>query len=300
MPRNTRRKRLLNPNQTQLSFVETPINGDIHRYGLQPRSAINPKTLISEERRENGKAWVSPQFDQIRLPEVMKKRTRGSQSQSVSNTRYNSTCTNIRKTNKYPSLSFANHAAEGLHIKTKELRKETENSIVPRTSQMYVPGPSNARAEVDLATPRRTRSFQRRSVESTLSSNRTHEGSAENRKVSSPPVSHMSSGMPNYTGSSEVCTSVGFRSPNVGNYFIPPDIDTPEVPQKVTSSSKCTLLHLLWPSTPPHPHDSDILVKDTPERDYGLKVTWRKRKELMRLLIKRGQLTNQQVEVTAS
>ncbi|KAG5267401.1 hypothetical protein AALO_G00221330 [Alosa alosa] len=110
MPRNTRRKRLLNPNQTQLSFVETPINGDIHRYGLQPRSAINPKTLISEERRENGKAWVSPQFDQIRLPEVMKKRTRGSQSQSVSNTRY-----------RYPGGATKGHFIIKMHSLTPTL-----------------------------------------------------------------------------------------------------------------------------------------------------------------------------------
>lgn len=41
-------------------------------------------------------------------------------------------------------------------------------------------------------------------------------------------------------------------------------------------------LHLLLPgSSPPRRQPPNILVADTPERDYGLKVTWRRRKALM-------------------
>ena len=244
-----------------------------------------------------------PQFDQIQLPKIVQKRTRERHSQSHSNTRYNSTCSNIRKTStcKYPSLSFGISAAEGLHCKNKGLRTETEFDIIRETNQTSSgPGRSNAQAKVDQVTPRRTYSLRTRHIDSILSSNRTHEGSAENTEASGPLVPHMSRGMRNSAGSSETCTSVGFNLSNVGNYLIPPDIDTPEISQKVASSSKCTLLHLLLPSTPPHSDNLDILVKDTPERDYGLKVTWRRRKERMRLLMKRGQLTSQQVEVAVS
>lgn len=243
---------------------------------------------------------MSPQFDPNKHPKVGQKRTRGWHSQSVSSARFNSKCLNTRKTStcKYPSLSFDNGTAEGLQVKNKGPRGETETNV-HQASQTFGPGPSNAQAEVDVATPRRTHSLWKRCKKSTISLNRTYEGSAENQRVCSPSVSYKSRRMTIDTGSSETRSSIGFSSPHVVNDFIPPDIDTPEMPLKV-SSSKCTLLHLLLPSTPPQCHDEEILVEDTPERDYGLKVTWRKRKELMRLLKKRGQLTNQQAEVTAS
>lgn len=244
---------------------------------------------------------MSPQFDQSKHPEVGQKRRRGwhSQSQSVSSARFNSKCWNIRKTStcKYPSLSFDNGIADGLHVKRKGLRRETE-ADVHQASQTFGPEPSNAQAEVNLATPRRTHSLWRKCKRSTITLNRTHEGSAENQRVCSPSVSDKGRRMTFNTGPYE--SSVGFSSPNVVSDLIAPDIDTPEMPQKTMPSSKCSLSHLFLPSTPPHCNNSEILVQDTPERDYGLKVTWRKRKELMRLLIKRGQLTNQQVGVTAS
>lgn len=242
---------------------------------------------------------MSPQFDQRTHLEVGQKRTRGWYSQSVSSARFNSKCLNTRKTStcKYPSLSFDNGTAEGLHVKNKELGRETETAT-HQVSQTFGPGPSNV--QVDLETPRRIHSHGRRCKKSTISLNRALEGSSEDRRVYNFSVSHMSRKMPIDTGSPETHSSIGFSSPNVVNDLIPPDIDTPEMPQKASSSSKCTFLHLLLPSTPPHCHNSEILVEDTPERDYGLKVTWRERKKLMRLLIKRGQLTNQQVEIIAS
>ncbi|KAL2102672.1 hypothetical protein ACEWY4_001840 [Coilia grayii] len=300
MPRNTRKRRLNNPHKTQLTFVETPINGDIHCYGPQPRSAINPRSLISEERRPTGITWVSPQFDQTRLPDVPK-RVRRCHSQSVSSTRHNSTCSNIKKTAacKYPSLSFETSAAERLHCKNKHLIRGAKLDPMPESNQSFGgPGPSNTLAKVDLVTPQRTCSLRRRNVESTLSSNKTHEGS-ESRKASSSPVPHMCTRMKNFTVPSETLSSAEFSSPHVENDFMPPDIDTPEMPHKVTSSSKCTFLDLLLPTTPPHSYNLDVLVEDTPERDYGLKVTWRKRKNFMKLLMKRGQLTTQQAEVVA-
>ncbi|KAG1952813.1 RAD9, HUS1, RAD1-interacting nuclear protein [Pimephales promelas] len=66
-------------------------------------------------------------------------------------------------------------------------------------------------------------------------------------------------------------------------------------------TSPTNVQHLLFSSnlakTPPRTENTSILVKDTPEKDYGLRVTWRRRKELMKLLIDRGQLLLSDAEV---
>lgn len=70
----------------------------------------------------------------------------------------------------------------------------------------------------------------------------------------------------------------------------PPRLQTPEMPccEHRASSSAFSLLFSPQPRTPQR--TANLLVRDTPESDYGLKVTWRRRKKLMRLLTERGQL----------
>lgn len=72
----------------------------------------------------------------------------------------------------------------------------------------------------------------------------------------------------------------------------PADIDTPEIMQGAGSSLTLPSVHFLLaqPCTPPC-NRPDILVDDTPERDYGVKVTWRRRKSLMLMLKERGHLS---------
>ncbi len=65
MPRNSHKKRLLDPNKSQLLFVEAPINGPKHDYGPQLRSAIHPKSFISEKQQRSGapcSSWVCACF----------------------------------------------------------------------------------------------------------------------------------------------------------------------------------------------------------------------------------------------
>ncbi len=65
MPRNSHKKRLLDPNKSQLLFVEAPINGPKHEYGPQLRSAIHPKSFISEKQQRSGapcSSWVCACF----------------------------------------------------------------------------------------------------------------------------------------------------------------------------------------------------------------------------------------------
>ncbi|XP_045410540.1 RAD9, HUS1, RAD1-interacting nuclear orphan protein 1 isoform X2 [Lemur catta] len=82
--------------------------------------------------------------------------------------------------------------------------------------------------------------------------------------------------------------------------FIPPDIQTPEsssvkeepVPpeQKENSLPSCSL----HTTTTSSPEPGPILVKDTPENKYGLKVTWRRRQHLLAYLRERGKLSRSQ------
>ncbi|XP_003796482.1 RAD9, HUS1, RAD1-interacting nuclear orphan protein 1 isoform X1 [Otolemur garnettii] len=82
--------------------------------------------------------------------------------------------------------------------------------------------------------------------------------------------------------------------------FIPPDIQTPEssfvkeesVPQdqKENSLPYCSG----HTNTPSSPEPGPVLVKDTPENKYGIKVTWRRRQHLLAYLRERGKLSRSQ------
>ncbi|XP_077355941.1 RAD9, HUS1, RAD1-interacting nuclear orphan protein 1 [Festucalex cinctus] len=73
----------------------------------------------------------------------------------------------------------------------------------------------------------------------------------------------------------------------------PPNLETSKETQqasRATSSTCCPHWLLTQPSTPPRCRPPDVLVPDTPERYYNLKVTWRRRPWLMSMLEERGQL----------
>ncbi|XP_049738167.1 RAD9, HUS1, RAD1-interacting nuclear orphan protein 1 [Loxodonta africana] len=82
--------------------------------------------------------------------------------------------------------------------------------------------------------------------------------------------------------------------------FLPPDIQTPgsspvkEKPilpdQKENSLPSCSLRT----STPKSPDPGPVLVKDTPQEKYGIKVTWRRRQNLLACLRERGRLSRSQ------
>ncbi|XP_034528893.1 RAD9, HUS1, RAD1-interacting nuclear orphan protein 1 isoform X2 [Notolabrus celidotus] len=90
-----------------------------------------------------------------------------------------------------------------------------------------------------------------------------------------------------------------FSTTEVSSIGLPPDVDTPKVIQEGISCLSSQSLHLLLPQpcTPPGYQPPDILVADTPERDYGVKVTWRRRRGLMLLLKDRDHLSDSDVLV---
>lgn len=93
---------------------------------------------------------------------------------------------------------------------------------------------------------------------------------------------------------------------NLPYVFIPPDIQTPEssfvkegpIPpdQRESSLPSCSF----HASTPKSPEPGPVLVEDTPEEKYGIKVTWRKRCHLFTYLRERGKLNKNQFLVKNS
>ncbi|XP_061768001.1 RAD9, HUS1, RAD1-interacting nuclear orphan protein 1 [Nerophis ophidion] len=74
----------------------------------------------------------------------------------------------------------------------------------------------------------------------------------------------------------------------------PPHVNTPKVTREDNRSLSFTpSVHwiLAQPHSPPRRQKPDVLVPDTPERHYGVKVTWRRRTDLMSLLKERGLLS---------
>lgn len=100
--------------------------------------------------------------------------------------------------------------------------------------------------------------------------------------------------------SPQSCGELSVHAPqSLPHVFMPPDIQTPgssvrEDPispdQKENSLPSC----ILGPRTPSSPEPGPVLVKDTPEEKYGIKVTWRRRRHLFAYLKERGKLDKSQ------
>lgn len=96
-------------------------------------------------------------------------------------------------------------------------------------------------------------------------------------------------------------TSTTPGSAEVSSFGPPPNVDTPDVTQEGSRCPSPNPLHmLLHRSCSPRHQPPDILVADTPERDYGLKVTWRRRKDLMTVMKARGCLSDSDVLIHSS
>ncbi|KAK2893007.1 hypothetical protein QQF64_035061 [Cirrhinus molitorella] len=268
MPRNSRKKRLLNPHKSQLLFTEAPINGPKHEYGPQIRSAIHPKTFISEKQQQSSapcSSWVSPQFNSLETKKVSRGRRNDQMATRISNKAPILGFPQTRSANgcKYIPLSFEAGS-----------QNQRENVSSSRTKNDRVVSSASHRKEL-RETPRTTR-FPRKAVERRMLRSRSEVSKnlqfQKNAKRTSKDSVH---------------------TPNTCLVPDPPNVETPEMPH-CSSTSPSDVQHLLFPpnqaKTPPRTENASVLVKDTPEKDYGLRVTWRRRKGLMKLLIDRGQL----------
>ncbi|XP_045928086.1 RAD9, HUS1, RAD1-interacting nuclear orphan protein 1 isoform X2 [Micropterus dolomieu] len=175
--------------------------------------------------------------------------------------------------------------------KSTRTKKATECSAVSDVGNQPL-GSCRIKRTVSSAqysdTPKRKTSSLRKGNGERLS-----DGAASSSRFLDPPetLSIHVTGIPPDGASTPASNT--FSTTEVSSVGPPPDVDTPKVMQEGSSSPSSTPLHLLLPQlcTPPCNQPPDILVADTPERDYGVKVTWRRRRGLMLLLKERGHLS---------
>lgn len=208
-------------------------------------------------------------------------------------------CSKLSRKNsvcKFPSLSF--------HRKTRDqtqqpklisTKKATESAVVSDKA-IQTPGLCDFQGTVSnahfLDTPRRQpASIRKRNVE------RFPGGAASSSRGPDQPETPPVQLAKRCRISTE---SVSTPAPTEISADPPPDVDTPEaVPDRTRSPTlpiEGLQILLVRPCTP-HNLPPDSLVPDTPERDYGLKVTWRRRRGLMLLLKEKGHLSNSDVVI---
>lgn len=239
---------------------------------------------------------VSPQFDSslTAAPPVRRGRRKCQSATSIIDS-----CSQLSRKNsvcKFPSLSFHRRPRDQSHHPKRICTKKATESAVVSDKGNQTRGSCEIKRTVSnaqfLDTPKRQlASIRKRDVE------RFCDGSASSSSCldqpETPPIRV-----------TERCriSAEGVSTPastEVSSVDPPSDVDTPKAVQDTNScpSFSSVGLHslLAQPCTPPHNQPPVILVADTPERDYGLKVTWRRRMGLMLLLKDRGHLSDSDV-----
>ncbi|XP_008274710.1 RAD9, HUS1, RAD1-interacting nuclear orphan protein 1 [Stegastes partitus] len=277
-----------------LLFVERPLGGARLQNVPDVRAAINPKEFFTETQNRSAlNSWVSPQFDAsvAAAPPVRRGRRKCQSATSILDG-----CSPLsRKTSvcRYPSLSF--HTGSRDHQpKTTRKKKATECGALSNVGDQPQGSRQNKRtvpsARHSDAPKRQFTSIRKKKTETFSEGAGSHSRCLDQPETPSIQVTERcripAEGASTPVSSEFVTTELRSASP-------PPDVDTPKVIQGGSSCPLSPTTHLLLaePCTPPCDRPPDILVPDTPERDYGVKVTWRRRKSLMLFLKERGHLS---------
>ncbi|KAM9823918.1 RAD9, HUS1, RAD1-interacting nuclear orphan protein 1 [Neosynchiropus ocellatus] len=255
-----------------LRFRERPRGGANLQNFPEVRAALNPKEYFAEKQESSTcTSWVSPQFD-TPIPVAPRGRRRG-RCPSVASVLDGSTQLTRKKTVcKYTSLSFesreSNHSHQPKQKKDDTHVAASNNPMESRLVQSVQQRP--------LAKPGKGKP---RSVAASSSLRMSASPAIKTSKVVQVP----SGSLYDQTSTDDART--------VGP---PPDLQ--KSIREAVSVSDVPHWLLIQPSTPPCREASEILAANTPERHYGLKVTWRRREELMIFLKKRGHLSDSDVQ----
>uniref|UniRef100_A0A3Q1G3D8 RAD9-HUS1-RAD1 interacting nuclear orphan 1 n=1 Tax=Acanthochromis polyacanthus TaxID=80966 RepID=A0A3Q1G3D8_9TELE len=283
-----------------LLFLERPVCGARLQNAPEVRAALNPREFFTETKALSTpslNSWVRPEFDSsvAAAPPVKRRRRKCQSATSVLDS-----CSPLsRKTSvcRYPSLSFHTES-RGHQPKTTRTKKATECSSVSNVGnepQQSCPNKRTASRHSD--TPKRQLTSIRKKKDEIFSEGpASHSRCLDQPETPSIQVSERSR-LP--AGCASTPTSNEFSTADVSSIGPPPDVDTPTVIQGVSSCPSSPSAHLLLAQSCSSPCDGppDILVADTPERDYGVKVTWRRRKSLMLLLKERGHLSESDASI---
>lgn len=204
---------------------------------------------------------------------------------------------------KFPSLTFKTRSRDQTcQPRSKHKKKATESTVGSDTgnqAQEVCQTRTISCAQCSDTPKRQTTSIRTRKVK------RHSDGASSfTRSVNQPetPTAQVEERCRFLANGASTPASNELSNTEVSSIGPPPDVDTPKVIQEESSDPSPAGLHLLMPqsctllcSQPP-----EILVTDTPERDYGLKVTWRRRKSQMLLLKERGHLSESDVLIRSS
>lgn len=241
--------------KTQLRFLETPIEGPTHHYGSPLPLAENPRRVSTKPLDQNASvSWVSPQFESTVSTGF--KRCQKNRDDSRGFLHVGGVC---RKHTvcKFPPLTFeAPHA----HLNAGA----TECSHSSGNTENYG----------------KTYHIQKQKGTAAKLTTLIDKPMSYRKRASQFPYQH--------------------AEPDV---FSPPDVQTPDLSS--VRSYGCSGALPERNNLSPNPHSgldlstdttenlepTAVLVKDTPEHEYGVKVTWRKRSRLMRYLREKGMLS---------
>ncbi|XP_069484607.1 RAD9, HUS1, RAD1-interacting nuclear orphan protein 1 [Ambystoma mexicanum] len=298
-----RKKATINLRKPQLPFLENPLQGPVHQYGSPLQKAENPRYVAAKPLDQStSTSWVSPQFDHtvdLNFPgrrrrhlsnSTLQARTRKTNQSSMLNgskaCRKPSVC-------KFPALDFKDFSAiqscpsDSLWDLRPVMRAIDEESCNTRSRNASEPATWN---------------------------------SPRNHLVQASPLPSLRE---EDDDDDEDPTAVDDDDGTLS----PPDLDTPDftplprrnsiqirrvllTPRQV--SEECSPSHLSRgamglcqdsdglessSSNPEGLAPFPVLVADTPEQEYGIRITWRRRRELMKYLKERGKLHNNEILV---
>ncbi|XP_051974558.1 RAD9, HUS1, RAD1-interacting nuclear orphan protein 1, partial [Xyrauchen texanus] len=231
----------------------TPNIGPKHDYGPQLWSAIHPRTFLSEKQQQHGAPCVSWKNNCLQISSFVLQRNHTSSTATVQKCKK----TALRVTK------------EVRHSQGKSNRPVSTDNHKEKLVETPRPIPSILRwigGRLHVLCKRQTPGIQRTEDSKNL---HFHTNAEEVTEVS-------------------VHTSVskGSQTPNTSSVPASPNVETPEIAH-CSSTSSPDVLHLLFlqnlTKAPPHTPNTSVLC--TPEKDYGLRVTWRHRKTLIKLLM---------------
>ncbi|NXN28660.1 RHNO1 protein, partial [Nycticryphes semicollaris] len=242
--------------KAELVFLERPREGPVHCYETPVTSAGNPRRVPTKRIDQNtSAAWVCPQFETTKSValEACQRKHCGPykhQNQDASNS-----CLHARgacpRACKYPPLTLENPEGYAVHPSdsTNCSKKSTQHSCSRPKKGMA------AKANIQVKSP-------------------------ENSRVQMPLLSAPQPVDPEVFSSQDVATP---QMPSIRNWRFN------STPPQRNSHAWHLDKDLAFSIDPCGKGESAaVLVTDTPEHEYGVKVTWRRRPHLMKYLQKRG------------
>ncbi|NWX18985.1 RHNO1 protein, partial [Aegotheles bennettii] len=249
-----KKKRIPKARKAELVFLERPREGPVHCYETPLPSAKNPRLVPTKPVGWNtSAAWVCPQFE----------------------------------TTKSVVLKARQKQHRGLH------RPQDQDA---NHSSLHAGGPSR-RATACKFSPLTFENAER--YPRVCPSDGPNHLSKDPEHSHSQPKEGRAARAEVQVDSLESCRGIPVLPaprPAEPEGFSPPDVETPEVPSMRNWSTGPHTSSCAWlpeelacgadPCSQGQP--AAVLVPDTPEHEYGVKMTWRRRPRLMGYLLERG------------